>query len=67
MAPNLECRMYEARYPEVDMAVMIQVKNITSAQAISDQVESNCFVDAAVVSANFSIIAGTHLLKLKLI
>ncbi|CAA7023506.1 unnamed protein product [Microthlaspi erraticum] len=28
MAPNLECRMYEAKYPEVDMAVMIQVKNI---------------------------------------
>ncbi|KAI3940785.1 hypothetical protein MKW98_030104 [Papaver atlanticum] len=27
-APNLECRMYEARYPEVDTAVMIQVKNI---------------------------------------
>ncbi|KAM1215112.1 hypothetical protein ACFX13_011804 [Malus domestica] len=26
--PNLECRMYEARYPDVDMAVMIQVKNI---------------------------------------
>ncbi|GFY83477.1 eukaryotic translation initiation factor 2 subunit 1 [Actinidia rufa] len=26
--PNLECRMYEAKYPEVDMAVMIQVKNI---------------------------------------
>ncbi|XP_026421917.1 eukaryotic translation initiation factor 2 subunit alpha homolog isoform X2 [Papaver somniferum] len=27
-APNLECRMYEAPYPEVDTAVMIQVKNI---------------------------------------
>ncbi|PKI46700.1 hypothetical protein CRG98_033042 [Punica granatum] len=26
--PNLKCRMYEARYPEVHMAVMIQVKNI---------------------------------------
>jgi translation initiation factor 2 subunit 1 len=26
---NLECRMYEAKYLEVDMAVMIQVKNIT--------------------------------------
>nr|POE73865.1 eukaryotic translation initiation factor 2 subunit alpha like [Quercus suber] len=25
--PNLECRMYEAKYSEVDMAVMIQVKN----------------------------------------
>ncbi|KAJ1425343.1 Translation initiation factor 2, alpha subunit [Sesbania bispinosa] len=25
MAPNLECRMYETKYPEVDMAVMIQL------------------------------------------
>ncbi|KAI5442279.1 hypothetical protein KIW84_011373 [Lathyrus oleraceus] len=41
--------------------------NITSAQEISDQVERNCFVDAAVVSANFSIIAGPHLSKLNLL
>ncbi|KAI3882990.1 hypothetical protein MKX03_028723 [Papaver bracteatum] len=27
-APNLECRMYEARYPKVNTVVMIQVKNI---------------------------------------
>ncbi|KAM1724765.1 hypothetical protein ACFX11_023178 [Malus domestica] len=27
--PNLECQMYETRYPDVDMAMMIQVKNIT--------------------------------------
>ncbi|KAL0401160.1 UNVERIFIED_CONTAM: Eukaryotic translation initiation factor 2 subunit alpha [Sesamum latifolium] len=26
--PNLECRMYEAKYPEVDQAVMIQVKSM---------------------------------------
>ena len=26
--PNLECQLYKAKYPEVDMAVMIQVKNI---------------------------------------
>ncbi|KAF5200038.1 Eukaryotic translation initiation factor 2 subunit alpha-like protein [Thalictrum thalictroides] len=26
--PNLECRMYEAKYPEVDMVVMIVVKTI---------------------------------------
>ncbi|CAL5413102.1 unnamed protein product [Camellia sinensis] len=26
--PNLECRMYEAKYPEVDTAVMVQVKSI---------------------------------------
>ncbi|KAM1683541.1 hypothetical protein EV1_009541 [Malus domestica] len=26
--PNLECQMYETRYPDVNMAVMIQVKNI---------------------------------------
>ncbi|KAL6142019.1 hypothetical protein ACLB2K_060303 [Fragaria x ananassa] len=28
MAPNLECRMYEAKYPQVDAAVMIQVNSI---------------------------------------
>ncbi|CAN6206542.1 unnamed protein product [Urochloa humidicola] len=27
--PNLECRMYEARLPEVDEAVMIQVRRVT--------------------------------------
>ncbi|KAH7537603.1 hypothetical protein FEM48_Zijuj03G0110500 [Ziziphus jujuba var. spinosa] len=27
-SPNLECRMYEAKYPEVDMVVMVQVNAI---------------------------------------
>lgn len=36
--------------------------NITSAQEISDQVKGICFVDAAVVSANFNIITcKTHI------
>ncbi|EYU45547.1 hypothetical protein MIMGU_mgv1a020140mg [Erythranthe guttata] len=28
MAPNLDCRMYEQRFPEIDTPVMIQVKSI---------------------------------------
>ncbi|XP_008233803.1 PREDICTED: eukaryotic translation initiation factor 2 subunit alpha-like [Prunus mume] len=40
-APNLECRMYEARYPEVDMAVMIQVKNIADMGAYVSLLEYN--------------------------
>ncbi|XP_050145640.1 eukaryotic translation initiation factor 2 subunit alpha homolog, partial [Malus sylvestris] len=39
--PNLECRMYEARYPEVDMAVMIQVKNIVDMGAYVSLLECN--------------------------
>lgn len=34
-SPNLECRMYEARYPEVDTSVMIQVKNIAGMAYVS--------------------------------
>ncbi|XP_072965106.1 eukaryotic translation initiation factor 2 subunit alpha homolog [Typha angustifolia] len=30
---NLDCRMYESKYPEVDTAVMIQVKNIADTAA----------------------------------
>ncbi|QCE06728.1 translation initiation factor 2 subunit 1 [Vigna unguiculata] len=41
MGPNLECRMYEARYPEVDMAVMIQVKNIADMGAYVSLLEYN--------------------------
>ncbi|CAK8537385.1 unnamed protein product [Lathyrus sativus] len=41
MALNLECRMYEARYPEVDMAVMIQVKNIADMGAYVSLLEYN--------------------------
>ncbi|KAB1214523.1 Eukaryotic translation initiation factor 2 subunit alpha [Morella rubra] len=38
-APNLECRMFEAKYPEVDMAVMIQVKNISHMGAYASLLE----------------------------
>ncbi|KAF9674573.1 hypothetical protein SADUNF_Sadunf10G0141100 [Salix dunnii] len=38
---NLECRMYESRYPEVDMAVMIQVKNIADMGAYVSLLEYN--------------------------
>ncbi|XP_052187544.1 eukaryotic translation initiation factor 2 subunit alpha homolog [Diospyros lotus] len=38
---NLECRMYEAKYPEVDMAVMIQVKNIADMGAYVSLLEYN--------------------------
>ncbi|KAJ8769415.1 hypothetical protein K2173_002905 [Erythroxylum novogranatense] len=41
MAPNLACRMYEAKYPEVDMAVMIQVKNIADMGAYVSLLEYN--------------------------
>ena len=41
MATNLECRMYEAKYPEVDMAVMIQVKNIADMGAYVSLLEYN--------------------------
>eukprot|EP00268_Persea_americana_P051495 TRINITY_DN5697_c0_g1_i3.p1 TRINITY_DN5697_c0_g1~~TRINITY_DN5697_c0_g1_i3.p1 ORF type:complete len:345 (-),score=76.37 TRINITY_DN5697_c0_g1_i3:569-1603(-) len=39
--PNLECRMYEAQYPEVDMAVMIQVKDIADMGAYVSLLEYN--------------------------
>lgn len=39
--PNLECRMYEAKYPEVDMAVMIQVNNIADMGAYVSLLEYN--------------------------
>ncbi|XWS38432.1 hypothetical protein CRYUN_Cryun19dG0131100 [Craigia yunnanensis] len=39
--PNLECRMYEVKYPEVDMAVMIQVKNIADMGAYVSLLEYN--------------------------
>lgn len=39
--PNLECRMYESRYPEVDMAVMIQVKTIADMGAYVSLLEYN--------------------------
>ncbi|XP_026420674.1 eukaryotic translation initiation factor 2 subunit alpha homolog [Papaver somniferum] len=41
MASNLECRMYEAQYPEVDMAVMIQVKSIEETCAYVSLLEYN--------------------------
>lgn len=40
-SPNLECRMYETRYPEVDMAVMIQVKHIAEMGAYVSLLEYN--------------------------
>lgn len=40
-SPNLECRMYEAKYPEVDMAVMIQVKTIADMGAYVSLLEYN--------------------------
>lgn len=39
--PNLECRMYETQYPEVDMAVMIQVKDIADMGAYVSLLEYN--------------------------
>ncbi|XP_078178137.1 eukaryotic translation initiation factor 2 subunit alpha homolog [Carex rostrata] len=39
--PNLECRMYEAKYPEVDMAVMIQVHHITETGVYVSLLEYN--------------------------
>ncbi|PIA27687.1 hypothetical protein AQUCO_07600095v1 [Aquilegia coerulea] len=39
--PNLECRMYEQKYPEVDMAVMIQVKTIADMGAYVSLLEYN--------------------------
>ncbi|KAI0524366.1 hypothetical protein KFK09_003733 [Dendrobium nobile] len=40
-SPNLECRMYEARFPEVDTAVMIQVKSIAEMGAYVSLLEYN--------------------------
>ncbi|KOM55804.1 hypothetical protein LR48_Vigan10g169600 [Vigna angularis] len=34
MGPNLECCMYKARYPKVDMAVMVQEKPSTEILSI---------------------------------
>ncbi|VAH89957.1 unnamed protein product [Triticum turgidum subsp. durum] len=39
--PNLECRMYEPRFPEVDAAVMIQVKHIADMGAYVSLLEYN--------------------------
>jgi translation initiation factor 2 subunit 1 len=39
--PNLDCRMYEAKYPEVDTSVMIQVKNIADMGAYVSLLEYN--------------------------
>ncbi|KAK3004020.1 hypothetical protein RJ639_019418 [Escallonia herrerae] len=41
MATSLECRMYEARFPQVDMAVMIQVKSIGEMCAYVSLLEYN--------------------------
>lgn len=38
---NLDCRMYEAKYPEVDTSVMIQVKNIADMGAYVSLLEYN--------------------------
>ncbi|KAL3652256.1 hypothetical protein CASFOL_001937 [Castilleja foliolosa] len=38
---NLECRMYEAKYPEVDHAVMIQVKSMADSGAYVSLLEYN--------------------------
>ncbi|KAI5414115.1 hypothetical protein KIW84_058310 [Lathyrus oleraceus] len=61
------CQMQSLMLLIMGYVANVLMCNITSAQVISDQVESNCFVDATIVSANFSIIAGPHLSKLKLI
>ncbi|KAM2967107.1 hypothetical protein FF1_027406 [Malus domestica] len=37
--PNLECQIYETRYLDVDMAVMIQVNNITDIGACASLLE----------------------------
>ncbi|KAF9596684.1 hypothetical protein IFM89_012883 [Coptis chinensis] len=39
--PNLECRMYESKLPELDDAVMIQVKNIAESGAYVSLLEYN--------------------------
>ncbi|PRQ43427.1 putative translation initiation factor 2, alpha subunit, nucleic acid-binding protein [Rosa chinensis] len=39
--PNLECRMYEAKYPEIDAAVMIQVNRIDHMGAYVSLLEYN--------------------------
>ncbi|XP_014516128.1 eukaryotic translation initiation factor 2 subunit alpha homolog [Vigna radiata var. radiata] len=41
MGPNLECRLYEARYPKVDMPMMIQAKNIADIAAYLSLLEYN--------------------------
>ncbi|PSR85110.1 Eukaryotic translation initiation factor 2 subunit alpha like [Actinidia chinensis var. chinensis] len=41
MGPNLECRMYEAKYPEIDTAVMVQVKSIGEICAYVSLLEYN--------------------------
>ncbi|KAJ3693257.1 hypothetical protein LUZ60_008737 [Juncus effusus] len=40
-SPNLECRMYESQFPDVDMAVMIQVKHIAEMGAYVSLLEYN--------------------------
>ncbi|XP_024996339.1 eukaryotic translation initiation factor 2 subunit alpha homolog isoform X2 [Cynara cardunculus var. scolymus] len=52
--PNLECRMYEARFPDVDMAVMIQVKSIGEMCAYVSLLEYNNIEDAEKGYVNLS-------------
>ncbi|PHT38866.1 Eukaryotic translation initiation factor 2 subunit 1 [Capsicum baccatum] len=40
-SPNLECRMYESKYPEIDQAVMIQVKSMADSGAYISLLEYN--------------------------
>ena len=41
MAAHMECRMYEAKYPEVDDVVMVQVKSIAEMGAYVSLLEYN--------------------------
>ncbi|GFZ21789.1 eukaryotic translation initiation factor 2 subunit 1 [Actinidia rufa] len=41
MGPNLECRMCESKYPEIDTAVMVQVKSIGEICAYVSLLEYN--------------------------
>jgi hypothetical protein len=50
------CQMQSLMLLTTGYVTDVLMCNITSAQEISDQVKGICFVDAAVVSANFSII-----------
>lgn len=41
MAAHMECRMYEAKFPEVDDVVMVQVKSIAEMGAYVSLLEYN--------------------------
>ncbi|KAM1262198.1 hypothetical protein ACFX2J_027169 [Malus domestica] len=63
--PNLECQIYETRYLDVNMAMMIQVKNITDIGVCASLLEYNN-IEGMILFSELShcrIRSGSYLIK----